>query len=125
MIANFEKGGLKMPHFSTIVKSQKIMWIKRLCKETNSNWQHIAWKQIGISNDQIFSKYSLDKAICPSPFYRQILYFWFDFYSADPDKLFIMQEKIWHNKFILIGHKLVFYKEQQTNGINTLKNIPT
>lgn len=126
MIGNFENGGLKMPHFSTIVKSQKIMWIKRLCKETNSNWQNIAWKQMGISKDQTFSKYSLkyiDKAICSSPFYRQILYFWFDFYSAEPDKLFIWQEKLWHNKFILIGHKPAFYKEWQTNGINTLKDI--
>ena len=126
MISDTKEGGLKMPHFESIVQSQKLIWIKRLLKDTLTNWQILAWKQISITRDVLFSKYSIDyinKELCSSPFYRQILKYWYDFYSNQPCQLLIKGEKLWHNKFILIQQKPVYYKTWESAGIVKLSDL--
>jgi hypothetical protein len=55
LIADIKHGGLKMPHFETMITSKKILWIKRLLNDRETNWKTVAFKQIGLSADVILS----------------------------------------------------------------------
>jgi hypothetical protein len=126
LIADIKHGGLKMPHFETMIKSQKIMWIKRLLNDRETNWKTVAFKQIGLSADVILSRQSLSylnqNLICSS-FYKQILQNWYEFYSIEPNEKFLYYESLWNNKYILINNKPAFYKHWQSNGITCIKDI--
>ena len=39
MIADYDKGGLKMPHIESIIKTQKIMWAKRFLSFKYHPWK--------------------------------------------------------------------------------------
>ena len=39
MISDFAQGGLKMPHFESILKTQKIMWAKRYANPNYHPWK--------------------------------------------------------------------------------------
>ena len=128
MIADIQSGGLKMPHFESIIHSQKLMWIKRLLIETTtiSNWQTLAWTNISLTRDMLLSKYSIDfisTKSCPSSFYRQVLMYWYSFYSKEPEECYIKHENLWYNKFILIANKPVCYSDWKSAGITKLNDI--
>ena len=97
-----------MPHVETIVKSKKIMWIKRLLDDRETNWKTVAFKQIGLS-------YLNQNVIC-SFFYKQILQNWYEFYSIVPNEKFLYYESLWNNKYILINNKPAFYKRGNQMG---------
>ena len=53
MIADYDKGGLKMPHIESIVKTQKIMWAKRFISSNFHPWKeflNIGLNKIGIQS---------------------------------------------------------------------------
>ena len=113
-----------MPHFESIVKSQKISWIRRLIDARVTNWKAIAWKQIGISQQILLSKYSLEFIKQPvSPFYSQVLRFWYDIYATEPCKLFIREEKLNYNKYILINNRPICNETWQNHGLCKLKDL--
>ncbi len=39
LVKNIDQGGLKLCHYPTIVKALKLSWIKRLCNNTDVNWE--------------------------------------------------------------------------------------
>jgi hypothetical protein len=41
LIAEYEKGGLKMLDINSFVKAQRVMWVKRLIREDNASWKAI------------------------------------------------------------------------------------
>ena len=114
MIGDIEQGGLKMPSFRNIVKSHKIMWIKRLLDSKDRKWKILA---------VILSKYSHEYIgkQC-SPFYVQVLKYWYELYSTEPKPMNVKFENVWNNKFILIDGKPIniHHKEWQHFCIKTL-----
>ena len=58
-------------------------------------------------------------------FYEQILKAWFSFYSVNPDKRLICDERLWNNKFILIEKHPInnIYKRWREHDIEYIKNI--
>ena len=61
MIADYDRGGLKMPHIDSIVKTQKVMWAKRFLSFNHHPWKEFlnAGKiKIGINNimNRVFPK---------------------------------------------------------------------
>ena len=54
MIGNIEEGGLKMPKFSILIQSQKILWIKRwLTQEYINNWPELAKNITNMKTEQL------------------------------------------------------------------------
>ena len=49
IVADIEEGGLRMPHFPSIVQSHKVMWIKRLLDNQDSKWKKLAWTLMNVS----------------------------------------------------------------------------
>ena len=125
IIADIERGGLKMPHFKTMFKSQKIIWIKRLLKKESTNWQTIAWDLLNISKDKLLSKLSLNLigTRIQSVFYQQILELWYSLYSVAPKANMVHEECLWNKKYILIDHKPVIYKQWLKVGIKKIHDL--
>ena len=106
-------GGLKMVDFRNTIKSLKIVWVQRLlCESKNSNnkWANIASEMIGVWNKKLlFHKQDFQDLKFPvwcNIFYRQVLEYWFNFYSKEPESyLEVIQENIQYNKFLKIGNK--------------------
>ena len=95
-----------MPSFETMLKSQKIMWIKRLLTDTKSRWKTIALSLMGVEIMDIKCKLSVEYLkYIKTPFYLQVLENWFGIYSVKPVKTKIQDEILWNNKFILIGQQ--------------------
>ena len=47
IIADVQEGGLRMPHFPTIVESLKVMWVKSLLDVKNCKWK-IKWVDLAL-----------------------------------------------------------------------------
>jgi hypothetical protein len=124
IISNINQGGIKMSHFKTIIKSQKIMWVKRLLDDNNCKWKTVAWKLLGIPERILLSKYSmqfLNDDI--TPFYKHVLTYWYELISVTPEEKLVNSEDLWHNCFILIGGKPARNNQWQSHGIKRLKDI--
>ena len=106
-------GGLKMVDFRNTIKSLKTVWVQRLlCESKNSNdkWANIASEMIGVWNKKLLLHkqdfQDLNFPVWCNIFYRQVLEYWFNFYSKEPESyLEVIQENIQYNKFLKIGNK--------------------
>ena len=81
-----------MVDFRNTIKSLKIVWVQRLlCESKNSNnkWPNIASEMIGVWNKKLLlHKQDFQDLIFPvwcNTFYRQVLEYWFNFYSKEPE----------------------------------------
>ena len=126
MIADIKNGGMKMPHFKSMVKSHKIMWVKRILSQKSSRWKALAAKLAVVNNFELCCKYStkyLHKS--PTLFYKQILDFWYEFYSIEPNNKYVCKEIIWNNIFIQVNGRPIstHYGELLSCGIRTMEDI--
>ncbi len=39
IVQNIEHGGIKVPHFATMVEANRISWIQRLLNGSNAKWK--------------------------------------------------------------------------------------
>jgi hypothetical protein len=124
VIADTEEGGLRMPHFPTIVASLKVLWIKRLLDEKCSKWKKLAWTLMNISEFDLMCKHDSSLLKPLSSFYSQVLEAWYSLYSKTPVGVEeICTEIIWNNKHLTVGGIPVFYRKWYDNGIIQVKDI--
>jgi len=124
IIAGIEQGGLKMPHFPTIVQSSKIMWIKKLLDTTNGQWKKLAFMQMNVTPFGLLCKNEERYVEIMSSFYKQVLAAWYSFYSIKPNSVDeIRKEILWNNKFITIDSKPAFYKSWFKSGIIHVQDL--
>jgi len=124
MIADIEQGGLRMPHFPTMVESAKVMWIKRLLDPESKRWKQLAYESMSIDDFELLCKNDVVYRKPIAPFYQQVLRYWYNFHSVEPSNIEdIKAERLWYNKFIQVDNKPIFYKKWFKNGIESLSNI--
>ena len=123
--AEIPYGGLKMPHFKTMIESQNVMWVKRLLSETQSKWKALAYSLMGVTTTELCSKMSTEYLNVQSPFYKQVLQSWYNVYSVRPSEENIINETLWNNRFILIGQRPAgkAYNEWLQKGIERIRDI--
>jgi hypothetical protein len=126
MIGSIDSGGIKMPCFATMIKTQKSMWIKRLLCSSDIKWKRVALKLINMKQEHLL--YKLDKSFIPkqhSAFYEQILNYWFEFYSTEPTVKNIFDQCMWNNKYVLISNKPIniAFNSWEKAGIKYIRNI--
>ncbi len=116
-----------MPLRSIMARGLKIQWIKRITAKTYTKHKlienFIQYKQQDVLT---ILKAKLDVAFInvKSQFYKQILEYWYHFYSVEPvNPKAIINFEIWNNKYLLIDHKPVMYKEWQDKGIKYVGDI--
>ncbi len=125
MVSEIANGGMKMPNFQYMIRSQKIMWVQRILSQ-DSKWKRLALKLMNIREEDLLLKHSpklSDNA--RSLFYNQVLRYWYEFYSVEPMTQFIGNESLWNNRFITIDNKPVHgaYNNWREHGINFIADL--
>ena len=127
VIADYDRGGLKMLDVPSFIEAQKVMWIKRLLKPSTGSWKaypkYIFNKMLGENSFQCDTNFKLWRNKI-SPFYMQLLETW-EKTKEDPkqDPIKLRRQVIWRNKKILINNKEVLYKDWYENNIIILHDI--
>ena len=101
MIADYDKGGLKMPHIESIVKTQKIMWAKRFISFNFHPWKEflsIGLNKIGINNimNRVLSEKIIESSDM-STFNKDILISWSSFQTVPVLLSEIGNQYLWNN----------------------------
>ncbi len=124
IISDIEHGGMSMPHFPTIVKAAKAMWIKRMLSGDDANWKKLALYLACINSFELSCKNDAVYVNSMTSFYEQILSAWFEYQSIKPQTAKeIRDEILWNNRFILIDNKPVWYKKWHKKGIICLRDL--
>ena len=107
LIASIEEGGLKMPHFESIVKGMKCTWVKRLLDldkvKTDMLRSFIQYRKYSVK-EIIKCKLALHHVNFNSDFYKQVFESWFEVYGKIKENQ-IINQSLWDNKFVEIGNK--------------------
>ena len=125
LIAKPVHGGLKMPDIDTVIRANKLNFIKRILNlESNSN--KTASCILRTRDLENFLKNKKQHCIpsSSSKFYEQLLDIWYDIHNSEPVQVDdILQEHIWFNARILIGNKPAYNKTWCDAGIETIQDI--
>ena len=125
LIEDIENGGLKMPNIHSMVKANKLMWIKRMIIKTKSI-NATAKALIDTTNLTMIlsSKNNIQFMKIQSDFYRQIISYWHDVHNMKPQNMSeVIEEILWDNENILINSKPLFNQHWINHGINKVKDI--
>ena len=129
IISGKHEGGLKFPDIDSIIKTRRILWLKRFLNENDSLWKIIPkyyFEKAGILLVDInFDKNCVTKGI-PS-FYKSCLYDWSDLFNKEPvDIVNVIAQPLWNNHLIKNGNGESYkYKEFSDIGLNHLIDIIT
>ena len=130
LILNPEHGGIKAPHITEIIASQKLKWINRL-HGNNNKWGNILYKQI--SNTELLllsdSSYIREQII---PTLSNV--FWKDVFKSWSDYLLKMKrhikteeelraQSVWNNDDIKVANKSVYYRSWYKKGVTFINDF--
>ncbi len=127
VINNISKGGLKMPLLAIMARGLKIQWIKRITDKRYTKRKliehFIHYKKQNVLTI-LQSKLDIAFIDVKSQFYKQLLEYWYHFYSIEPvNPKSIINCEIWNNKYLLIDHKPIMYKTWQGKGIKYIGDV--
>ena len=127
--ASYEEGGLKMVDFSSRIKAQQSMWLKRYT-DNESGWKKILdhyLSKFGGLKFLLKCSYNVKKLNGHIPqFYVNILNTFAELNSKHsvPDTSDgIGKQMIWNNGHVLINNKSVFYNHFYNSGIVTINDL--
>jgi hypothetical protein len=130
LIAEYEKGGLKMLDIPSFLKAQKAMWVKRLMTNDEASWKAApAWylkEFLGIDTFRCNLKCTTKPKDFPH-FYWQVMVSWYEIKHILDAKeklpIDVRRECLWLNQYITINKQTVKWIEWQQNGINLINDI--
>ena len=108
VINDYEKGGLKMIHLESMVKSLRLAWLKRVFNDSNATWKKYFLHLLEPVGGQFFlnCNYEVSDYTISSQFYHELLLWWSEFresFASENDWKIIL----WNNKDIRIDNKPV------------------
>ena len=122
-------GGLGMKDFVLFDKALKLIWVKRLCSNSDGPWKYIPNSFLStVGGTELFQcnySYNLLDLKGPLPeFYNQIIRHWQKIVSTTPhSKTEILSQTIWNNKFITIDKKMVYLPHWHQAGIKQISDL--
>ena len=128
MYKSIPNGGMKLLHFKSQINALNFNWIKRLFNNSNGKWvstfqQYISHMKV---QDVFFSRCFLTFNLSNLPlFYQDIINTWKEIQlmyipNSGTD---ILNEMLWHNNFITIERKPIFFKHWYDRGIKFIRDI--
>ena len=129
MIADIAKGGLKMPHLESIIKTQKVIWCKRYAEENYHPWKEFLMDGLrkldkceSINRKiplKIISKMEI------SDFNKELLICWSNFQSFPSECLEIGNQLLWHNENITTpnGETIYYPRLSKNHNIKYVRDI--
>ena len=106
IVQNINKGGIKVPSFSTMLEANRIGWVNRIVGTSEAKWKHILEDIIQPFTLQDFSECYLDNTTINSigiPFYVQVYQVWNTVRQLPQCKEEYLEQIIWNNKLIQIS----------------------
>ena len=125
---DYEYGGLRMTNYETFVKSQRIMWLKRLLYGDDfAGWKisfDFCCRSVG-GRFVFLCDYDLDKMNLKDvpPFYKEILKIWQEMDNCRHYEENKINPIIFNNKNIFIRSKSFFDKDLVEKGILQMEDI--
>jgi hypothetical protein len=130
IIADYEKGGLKMLDIGSFIKAQKVMWIKRLLTPGSASWKAVPsllFLSEFLGPDTFKCNLSCKEKIDDFPdFYWQIIKCWNELKTITEETespLTIRRECIWLNKNIPLTKINIDWRKWSEKGINLIHHI--
>ena len=130
MYQGIPDGGMKLLHFNTQIHALLYNWIRRLFNGKHSKWKSTFQEFIrhtGMKVQDIFySRCSLAFDITHLPlFYQDLITTWQNIQSTSIPNTGtdIMNEMLWHNNFITIEGKPIFFKTWYRKGVRFIRDI--
>ena len=127
MYQDYAHGGLKMTNFRLFVKTQRVMWLKRLLYgEKNAGWKlYFEYCFRSVGGRLVFMcdfESSILKVVAP-PFYLEVLKAWQDMEKCRNFESELINPVIFNNRNIRIRDKMFFYRDLYDIGICQLSDI--
>ncbi|KAL9964740.1 hypothetical protein ACROYT_G028420 [Oculina patagonica] len=127
LISDFKNGGLRMPHIETLIKTQRIMCMKKYSESYDSIWKVFLDNYLFDFGGSFLLNCNYDVKYLPKSFpkfYRECLNEWANY----KEKLIstpanVLDEFIWNNKFICIDGKPLFRNKIVKKGIIKLRDL--
>ena len=120
----FDEGGLNMFDLKSRIKTQSVMWLKRLILSNEAGWKYILLSYLRKFGGKNVLKCNYDAKIFVGilpPFYHECFKLWAEFNSSTPNNAReVCQQVIWNNRFILIGNMSVYYAKFEEAGFHTI-----
>jgi hypothetical protein len=129
LIAEYEKGGLRMLDINSFLKAQKAMWAKRLMTPGKASWKAIPMVYLdtlmGIDTFKC-NMNCLEKPKNFPGFYWQILQSWNEvkkIANQVTSAFDVRSQWLWLNQQILINKKQITWNNLHNHGINIINDI--
>ena len=124
MYNSYENGGFKITNIKHFCAAQKVTWIKRLLNDQLT----AEWKTLFLSTIERFGGNIiwLSNELKPV-FFKHLNPFWKDVYQAwssiREDNIPTQKECLFHNKYIQINKKSVYFHDWYINGVSHINDI--
>ena len=129
LISEYEDGSLKMPHPESLVKTQRIVCLKRYLDDNNSPWKvFLSYYLKNVGTSFLFRcNFNPSCLPCKLPiFYKECLEAWSDF-NGNQDKVAtkqdVLNEIIWNNQNFLINKQSICSKKIKEAGFLKIGDI--
>jgi hypothetical protein len=129
IIADYIDDGLKMLDLVSFIKTQKAMWVKRLCKDGNASWKAYPNLELNkLIGPQSF-KYNLNtmKITYNIPsFYGEVIKNWIDLNDNGKEELNainITRQCIWIDENIKVDKQKIMWKPWMEHNILLRQNL--
>jgi hypothetical protein len=130
IIADYEKGGLKMLDIGSFLKAQKAMWVKRLQSPDMASWKAAPAFYLKEFLGLDTFKCNMECVVKPKNFphfYWNVMQSWYEYIQlSQPEKkspMDIRRQCLWFNKEIKISKIILNWGEWKKKGINTIHDI--
>ena len=129
LISDYKKSGRRMPHIGTLVKTQRIMCLKKYYDVDSSSWKSLLNHYLKDVGGPFLSQCNYDTASLPKnipKFYKECLHEWENYQQKQVSCLSdVLERIIWNNKFIKIGGQSLFRNKLVRKGIVKVGDIVT
>ena len=127
IIGDYFQGGLKVPDLYCRIKTQRIMWVKRIITQLQgpaTELLNLKLKYLG-GLHCIGSNFDIKQIPNTIPdFYITCLKIWADFTASKPDNYKeIIEQPVWNNRYININDKSIYYEDIRNLGVIYMKDI--
>ena len=127
VVQTYEQGGIRMGDLPTMLKIQKIKWVKKILTETKATWIHTMRSIFHPVHPSIFLRSipELNNILLTIPqFYADIIRYWSEIKVTDVNSYHqVMDQYIWYNKYLKIDGKVLHNSDLIKKSILQIKDI--
>jgi hypothetical protein len=129
LIDEYNNGGIKLPDFEAKVKTQRIIWIKKLLEDDFGKWKLIPYYYLNkiVGNNVTSIRTNFDISCLPNAiptFYKYAFNIWSNFATCIPTTpQEVLIQPLWRNTYIRVNNQTIYYRNLNELGICSMKQL--